>query len=238
MNFDGKAYIINSSIKTFVSNNGRASVRNITEQTVVDFNSSETNFDISFIIPKRMTNENSLPVFNKTYLKGLVPYTVQVNNGTRIEKLNPINFIITRDTQKHEKQEINYTPNKVYVSVLQPTNIKYNPKTAVVYGSTLKELESNFAGVSVNVNSKVEVIIPDKIASYTDMSIVVQKNSFISIKVPNNISEVLNVPEQLEYTSGYIKGVFTKSGEYNIRLKYQDGEQILNIVVPYYQRML
>ena len=95
-----------------------------------------------------------------------------------------------------------------------------------------------FGGVTVNVNSKTEVIIPEKGTEYSNMSIVIQKNSFIEIKVPDGVVNVVNLPQSLVYLEGYIKGTFTQSGDYNIKLKYPDGEQIINIIVPYYQRLL
>lgn len=236
MNFDGKAFVKNISTKSFVSFNDNAFVRD-TKDEIFNFNSNETLFDFSFVFPVYLTNEKELNIYNKLYTKGLVPYTVQIYNNINLQELNPINFIITRDSQIHETQILNYNSKKIYISSVQPTNIKYNPKSAIVYGSENQEAKAIFSGVSVNVNSKIEVIIPVN-SSYTDMSIVVQKNSFIEIKIPDNVSEVINLPEDLSYSQGYIKGTFTKSGEYNIKIKYLDGEQILNIVVPYYQRIL
>lgn len=236
MNFDGKAFVKNISIKNFVSFNDNAFVRD-TKDEIFNFNSNKTLYDFSFVFPVYLTNEKELNIYNKLYTKGLVPYTVQIYDNINLQELTPINFIITRDSQIHETQILNYNVKKIYVSSIQPTNIKYNPKSAIVYGSENQETKAIFSGVSVNVNSKIEVVIPVN-SSYTDMSIVVQKNSFIEIKIPDNVSEVINLPEDLSYSLGYIKGTFTKSGEYNIKIKYPDGEQILNIVVPYYQRIL
>lgn len=238
MNFDGKAYVKNTLTRNFVSVNDRAFVRKAEEESPVNFNSNETTFDFSLVIPVYMTNENKINIYNKLYTNGLVPYTVQVYNNIHIQELNPINFTIIRDSQIHNTQFFNYKSKKIYVSSIQPTNIKYNPKSAIVYDSETKETETVFAGVSVNVNSKIQVIVPEKVSNYTDMSLVVQKNSFIEIKTPDSVLEVINLPDGLTYLPGYIKGTFTKSGEYNIKIKYPDGEQILNIVVPYYQRLL
>ena len=233
MNFDGKAFVKNTTARIFVSSNDRAFVRN----------SKSNNFcfllrDISnsLVIPQYNTNENVLKPIDKLYINSFIPYTVQVYKEKE-QKLESSKIII-RDARIHEAQDFYYLPKKVHLSSLQPTNIKYNPKTAIVYDSEEKESILAFAGVTVNVNSKIEVIIPDKTSNYTDMSLIVQKNSFIEIKMLDNVSDVTNLPEDLIYLPGYIKGTFTKSGEYNIKIKYPDGEQILNIIVPYYQRML
>lgn len=233
MNFDGKAFVKNTTARIFVSSNDRAFVRNAKSNNFCYLTRDTSN---SFVIPQHNTNENVLKSKDKLYINSFIPYTIQVYKEKE-QELKPSKIII-RDARIHETQEFYYLPKKVHLSSLQPTNIKYNSKTAIVYDSEEKESVLSFAGTTVNVNSKIEVIIPDKTSNYTDMSLIVQKNSFIEIKMLDNVSDVINLPEDLIYLPGYIKGTFTKSGEYNIKIKYPDGEQILNIIVPYYQRML
>lgn len=233
MNFDGKAFVKNTTARIFVSNNDRAFVRDAKSNNFCYLARDTSN---SFVIPQHNTNENVLKPKDKLYINSLIPYTIQVYKEKE-QELKPSKIII-RDARIHKTQEFYYLPKKVHLSSLQPTNIKYNPKTAIVYDSEEKKSVLSFAGTTVNVNSKIEVIIPDKTSNYTDMSLIVQKNSFIEIKMLDNVSDVINLPEDLIYFPGYIKGTFTKSGEYNIKIKYPDGEQILNIIVPYYQRML
>lgn len=233
MNFDGKAFVKNTTARIFVSNNDRAFVRDAKSNNFCYLTRDTSN---SLVIPQYNTNENVLKPIDKLYINSFIPYTVQVYKEKE-QKLESSKIII-RDARIHEAQDFYYLPKKVHLSSLQPTNIKYNPKTAIVYDSEEKESILAFAGVTVNVNSKIEVIIPDKTSNYTDMSLIVQKNSFIEIKMLDNVSDVINLPEDLIYFPGYIKGTFTKSGEYNIKIKYPDGEQILNIIVPYYQRIL
>ena len=233
MNFDGKAYVKNTSDDMFVSEHGHAFVLDS------QFNNNNRKSNSSFVLLINNTNINSLNNNKIFYEYGFIPYTVQVYEQENIYELIPKTFIITKDCIKHNKQDnLLYTCKKTYVSRLQPTNVKYNPKSAIVIDLEQKETNISFTGVSVNVNSKVEIVIPDKPINYQDMSIIIQKNSFIEIKLPDNVSEVINLPENLIYLTGYIKGTFTKSGEYNIKIKYPDGEQILNIIVPYYQRLL
>lgn len=235
MNFDGKAFVKNTTARIFVSSNDRAFVRDAKSNNFCYLTRDTSN---SFVIPQHNTNENVLKSKDKLYINSLIPYTVQVYKEKEKEQELESSKIIIRDARIHETQDFYYLPKKIYLSSLQPTNIKYNPKTAIVYDSEEKESVLSFAGTTVNVNSKIEVIIPDKTSNYTDMSLIVQKNSFIEIKMLDNVSDVINLPEDLIYLPGYIKGTFTKSGEYNIKIKYPDGEQILNIIVPYYQRML
>lgn len=235
MNFDGKAFVKNTTIRTFISAHGYSNVRDMRSNDINNFCFTLDN-DTAYVQPMHLTNMEILKPIDIIYTSGLIPYTVQVYKEKE-QKLESSKIII-RDARIHEIQDFYYLPKKIYLSSLQPTNIKYNPKTAIVYDSEEKESVLSFAGTTVNVNSKVEVIIPDKTSNYTDMSLIVQKNSFIEIKMLDNVSDVTNLPEDLIYLPGYIKGTFTKSGEYNIKIKYPDGEQILNIIVPYYQRML
>ena len=235
MNFDGKAFVKNTTIRTFISAHRYSNVRDMRSNDINNF-CFTLDSDTAYVQPIHLTNMEILKPIDMIYTSGLIPYTVQVYKEKEQEFES--SKIIIRDARIHETQDFYYLPKKIYLSSLQPTNIKYNPKTAIIYDSEEKESILAFAGVTVNVNSKIEVIIPDKTSNYTDMSLIVQKNSFIEIKMLDNVSDVTNLPEDLIYLPGYIKGTFTKSGEYNIKIKYPDGEQILNIIVPYYQRML
>ena len=237
MNFDGKAFVTNTTTRMYASEHGYAFVRESKDISVNNLCLTKGR-DISLVL-SHLTNTKDLKATNKLYLSGLIPYTVQIYNDDRFVSFKPLRFLIIRDAHVHDDiQDFSYKAKKVYVSKLQPTNIKYNPKSAIVYDLEQKENETIFAGVSVNVNSKIEVVIPEKITDYSDMSLVVQKNCFIEIKLSESVTEVINLPDALTYLPGYIKGTFTQSGEYNIKIKYPDGEQMLNIVVPYYQRLL
>jgi hypothetical protein len=234
MNFDGKAYVKNISTKSFSSEHGYAFVREPVNTSQIHPCKGK---DEAFVYPTYMTNFNVLKEKIFYYSNGLIPHTVQVYNEKE-NKLDTQNFIVTRDANIHNEQNFDYKTKRTYVSRIQPTNIKYNPKSVIVIDLEHKESSLAFASTTVNVNSKVQVVIPEKSTDYSDMSLVIQKNSFIEIKVPDGVMNIINLPEQLTYLPGYIKGTFTKSGEYNIKIKYPDGEQILNIIVPYYKRIL
>ena len=49
---------------------------------------------------------------------------------------------------------------------------------------------------------------------------------------------ISGIPDGLTWNRQYISGTITKSGSYTMNITYSDGEQILNIIVPYYQRLL
>ena len=237
MNFDGKAFVKNTTNRTFISHHGYSAVRDIRPNHINNF-CLTSGYDNAYVNPAYMTNENAMNLVVIHNRSGLIPHSVYVCED-KCQPLNPQTFILVRDDESHNVQDdFEYEANRVYVSRLQPTNIKYNPKSAIVIDSAQKESAMAFSGVTVNVNSKLEVVIPEKGTDYSDISIVVQKNSFIEIKVPDGVINVINLPDALIYLPGYIKGTFTQSGEYNIKLKYIDGEQIINIIVPYYQRLL
>lgn len=237
MNFDGKAFVKNITTKDFSSEHGYAFVRDSKELSVNHLCLTRGR-DEALVLPVYMTNSNILNNIRFCCSNGLIPYTVQVYNEEEFQLLDSQKFMVVRDAIVHNEQNFDYEAKRICVSRLQPTNIKYNPKSAIVIDSEQKESALSFAGTSVNVNSKVQVVIPEKSTDYSDMSLVIQKNSFIEIKIPDNVMDVVNLPDALMYLPGYIKGTFTQSGEYNIKIKYPDGEQLLNIIVPYYQRLL
>lgn len=238
MNFDGKAFVKNTTTRTFVSAHGYSNVRDMSSSDINNL-CLALDSDIAYVQPMHLTNMETLKPIDIIYTSGLIPYTIQVIGEQNIQSLCPQTFILTRDNKIHDIQNnFEYCAKQIYVSRLQPTNIKYNPKSTIVINSVLEESVTSFSAITVNVNSKIEVVIPEKGTDYSDISIVVQKNSFIELKVSDSVTDVVNLPDDLMYLPGYIKGTFTKSGEYNIKIKYPDGEQILNIIVPYYQRLL
>lgn len=237
MNFDGKAFVRRISSDYFASSHDYAFVRPLEDNSNLFLNQRKQSAGLALVV-QNYTDEKLLPAIKPIYNKSLIPHTVYVHKEFKIP-LSPITFIGNRSKGKHHTQSnISYHPQEIHMEAIQPTNIKYNPKTAIVYDAEYKESSVGFPGTTVNVTSKIEVIIPDSPVGYTDMSIVVQKNCFIEIKIPNTVSGVTNIPDGLMYSPGFIKGTFTKSGEFNIKVKYPDGEQIINIIVPYYQRLL
>ena len=236
MNFDGKAFVKNISIKNFVSSNGSAFVAD--PRSGVRTFCLTSHQGTALILPVHTSNSKLLNNVRFCCANGLIPYSIQVYNVKETISLKPQVFIKTRNSFKHDEQDFDYDYRRVFVSKLQPANIKYNSKSAIVVDSEQKESALAFAGTTVNVNSKIQIVVPDKITDYSDMSIVVQKNCFIEIKLSDSVIDVTNLPDALMYLPGYIKGTFTQSGEYNVKIKYPDGEQIINIVVPYYQRLL
>lgn len=237
MNFDGKAFVKNTTNRTFMSKHGAAYVINYE----LDLNTLTlaTGSGDAYVSPLSLTNEQIIvaPTI-KTVGRGLVPYSVYVYESEPEYDFPLYHFTGIRDDVKNDKQDFVYDNSSTYIARVQPTNIKYNPKSAIVNDCVAQESAMAFHGVSVNVHSKVEVIVPEKGTDYSDISIVVQKNSFIEFKLSDAVTNVTNLPEALIYLPGYIKGTFTQSGEYNIKIKYPDGEQILNIIVPYYERLL
>ena len=235
MNYDGKAFVMNSSARLFASVNNQAIVIEDINTLKHPYLDTQTKINMS-----HTTNTNTMKATSLLYLHGLVPYSSSVSGIEKQQKFNEIRFTNIKDSRIHDKQEDFYynIARRTFVSRIQPTNIKYNPKTVIVSDSEPKESEFLLNGVCVNVYSKTVLVVPKQSGNYSDMSLVTQKNSFIEIKIPENVTDIIDLPESLTYLPGYIKGTFTKSGEYNIKIKYRDGEQILNIIVPYYQRLL
>lgn len=238
MNLDGKAFVKNATNRTFTSKHGYSSVRNSNPNHINNFNLTK-GYDHAYVQPINITNENNMMAVETIHGTALVPYSVQVYNEQELCSIKPQMFIVVRDAEINNIQnDFEYDIKRIYLSSLQPTNIKYNPKSAIVFDSSQRESSMTFSSVTTYVNSKIEVVIPEKGTDYSDISIVIQKNSFIEFKISDSVTDVINLPDTLTYLPGYIKGTFTQSGEYNVKIKYPDGEQLLNIVVPYYQRLL
>ena len=172
--------------------------------------------------------------FNKT--SGLVPHTVNVY-GDESYSLPLKRFAVVRDKSVLD-QNLNKSIKKIYTASIQPTNVIYNkPASAIVYDDNKYDSKVQLGGKTVNITSKAETILPES-SSYDNMHLTIQKNCFVEIKLPENTIEVLKLPDTFIQTAGYIKGTFTKSGEYKIIAAHPDGEQVIDITVPYYERLL
>ena len=237
MNFDGKALIVNQYYDKFYSENGSAIVG--LPDYKIEFNSYKDYSKVIANISKYNENElidiNKSNVFNK-----LIPYTVQVYNKKSLYESNTLfssSKIYIQDCVSRFSNL--YKPKTVKITdLLLSTNILINEKTAYITDITKSILVKNFPIISANIVDKTEIVIPSPIKEYQDISIVVQKNNFIELKFSDTIIDIQGLPDELEYTLGVIKGTITKSGTYDIKIKYNENFQNLNIVVPYYQRLL
>lgn len=227
-----KSIVRDTTSRTFFSEHGFAFV---TEG--LDDISSLSNIeyrDNSLVAIKEVSGDKQFN-FVRSVSYGLTPHTISVYDMEG----KPQSFPSVRQTindRTIKDSDITKMYEKVYVSRLQPTNIKYTPVSAIVYGESIGETKIQMSGAVVNINSKAEIIIPE-FSSYGNMSITVQKDCFIEFKLPDNVIDVVKIPSNLQYTPGYIKGTFTNSGRYSMIIEYSDGEQIIDIIVPYYQRL-
>ena len=230
---NNKSIVRDATSRTFFSEHGHAFVIEDDNKNVYLNNTKYT--DISNVALKEISGDKEFKsVTTNSY--GPIPYTVNVYD----EEEKPKSFSSVRQIIADRTIGdiiINNIPNKVYVGRLQPTNIKYTPASAIVYGDYIEEAKIQMSGVMVNINSKAEIIIPE-FSSYGNMTLTVQKDCFIEFKLPDNVIDVIKIPSYLVYTPGYIKGTFTKSGRYSMIIEYSDGEQVIDIVVPYYERLL
>ena len=131
-------------------------------------------------------------------------------------------------------------PKTTYVQYIVPCNIF--PAQATVW-SILDKTETvkkdiSFDSVSAKVTDKSEIKIPD--ANGTQgFSIVLQKNNFTEIQFANLPVSIAGIPDGMTWSGISIKGTVEKSGTYTLIVTYQDKtEQTIDIIVPYYQRLL
>ena len=234
MAFDNKSIVRDTTSRMFFSEHGYAFV---TEDMDLESHLNLANDRNKSIIPIReISGDRNFNYVGKSYTSGLIPHSILVYDEiSNVVPLSILKYPIINDMNTNDSDISNYT--KVYVSRLQPTNIKYEPVSTVVYGETLGSSKIQLESSMVEVRSKAEIIIPD-VSNYGNMVLTIQKNCFIELKLPDNIIDVIKLPDSLTYSSGYIKGTFTKSGMYTIVIEYSDGRQIIDITVPYYQRLL
>lgn len=227
------AVVINDYSRSFFSNNDYAFV---TKDEEFIFNAIKYN-TTSLVLPKDVILDESISfrLIDNSIYYGLVPYTIDIHNDISIDKEFPSVTSIINDHTVYST-DIN-KGETVFVTQLQPTNIYYKPISTIVYGDLLEDQKVPLSGATVNVHSKFEVIIPE-FSTYGNITLTVQKNCFIELNLPDNVIDVLRLPDELVYEHGYIKGIFTKSGMYSIIIEYADGNQIIHITVPYYKRIL
>ena len=230
---NNKSIVRDTVSRTFFSEHGHAF---IVEDDNKIYHLNNTKYSDTSVVPLKEISGDKEFTFVRSKSYALTPYTISVYKAEeKHQSFSSVRQVIHDYTILDS--DISKMYEKVYVSRLQPTNIKYNPVSAVVYGDSLEETKIQMSGVSVNINSKAEIIIPE-FSSYGNMSITVQKNSFVEFKLPNNVIDVIKIPSYLVHTPGYIKGTFTNSGTYTMIIEYSDGEQIIEIIVPYYERLL
>lgn len=240
MNFDGKALVVNQHYDMFYSDNDSAIVMPASFITEFNQDIGNSNVVIESLIANReeSMSSSSFSVANNK----LVPYTVQVyNKNTLYEyntKLKPSEkiYIIDNTSLKFEKT-CNFESVKI-TDLLLSANVFIKEVTAYVTDVTKATTTKSFPAIYVNIVDKTEITIPSVSTGHQEMSLVVQKNNFIELKFSDTIVNVIGLPDGLEYTLGVIKGTITKSGTYDITVQYNDSSQKLNIIVPYYQRLL
>lgn len=237
MNFDGKALVVNQHYDMFYSDNGSAVV--MPASFITEFNQDIGNSNV--VIESLMANKEESMSSSMANNK-LVPYTVQVYNKDTLYEYNttlkPSEKIhITDSTSLKFEKVYNFESVKI-TDLLLSTNVFIKEVTAYITDITKATTAKSFPTVYTNIVDKTEITIPSVSTGHQEMSLVVQKNNFIELKFSDTIVNVIGLPDGLEYTLGVIKGTITKSGTYDITVQYNDSSQKLNIIVPYYQRLL
>lgn len=237
MNFDGKALVVNQHYDMFYSDNGSAIV--MPASFITEFNQDIGN---SNVVIESLTTNKKESISSSIINNKLVPYTAQVYNKDTLYEhnttLKPSEKIhITDNTSLKFEKACNFESVKI-TDLLLSTNVFIKEVTAYVTDITKATMSKSFPAVYANIVDKTEITIPSVSTGHQEMSLVIQKNNFIELKFSDTIVNVIGLPDGLEYTLGVIKGTITKSGTYDITVQYNDSSQKLNIIVPYYQRLL
>ena len=236
MKFDSKSIVLNSSNRDFFSINDHAFV--IDKDTNLQGHLNLIKDQNNSLIPiKELSGDKAFPFTEKLYPKGMVSHTVNVYNNHEVPViLESSRYNIIKNNLINET-DLSTDYSKVLVSRLIHTNIKYEPASTIVYDKTCTNHKVQLNSSMAEVRSKAKIVIP-KVSNYGNLVLTVQKDCFIELKLEDNVNDVIKLPSFLTYSSGFIKGTFTQSGRYTIVIEYSDGQQIVDIVVPYYQRLL
>jgi hypothetical protein len=193
--------------------------------------------------------------------EGKVPYTAQIYSEAKTKWKDTI-FLPTKtfvkdarvkyekictsearvqiyDTvSRYNHDDYTFITTKIHDIVASTNLFVMNQETAFIIDCVKVTNANSFPSVSATIVDKTEIVVPPPSKGYQDMFFVVQKNSFIELKLSDTILDVTGLPEGLEYSLNAIKGIIAKSGSYDIRIQYQESAQKLNIIVPYYERTL
>lgn len=264
MNYDGKATVINYTFNNFYSNGDGATVIDVSSQynkddffMSNDYVQDSINFlNISYVIDNEFIANNnnsnydssSCNVTDNTINK-LIPYTIQVYETNKINAINMFNNnknknnsyiskVYVLDNKKFSNNHYKSVSVKVSEYII-PTNIFIKETMAYIIDLTQTYIKDTvFAPVFMNIGDKTEFFVPTLSDNFQAMSVVIQKDTFVELNFENTALNVIGLPDGLEFTLGVIKGTISKSGSYDITIQYEKGSQKLNIIVPYYQRLL
>ena len=263
MNYDGKATVINTNFDLYYSAGDSATVIDVSPN--YDYNNY---FHINNHITAKVESLNNSYVIDTSFIANnnndlqynsvshiipeLTPCTVQVykpneliyysnyKDLTKSMKYNYSNKSISFVKFKSFKNDnYKFVTVKVSDTILKTNVFVKETKLINILDLTYKyRNDINFTPIFINIGDKTEFFVPTLSDNYQAMSIIAQKDTFIELKFENTPLNVIGLPEGLQFTLGSIKGTISKSGSYDITIQYEKGTQKLNIIVPYYQRLL
>lgn len=240
MNYDGLALVVECNKQIFKSVNGFCDVITplILPNPLTD--NDEINVADSNIIPppqKKYTTEAY--VYDDSNMYGVIPITVNVTSSMK----KNIKFCITTvdvlqvRNNFAKKCDVNCKIT-MPVTLIDRSNITFKKTATNVIDKNIKNKIITFPYTTVEVTDKTQITVPDT-SELSGFTIVLQKNNFTELEFQKTLSLVTGLPEGLERKNQIIKGTITKSGNYIVNVTYSDGaKQTLNIIVPYYQRLL
>lgn len=237
MNYDGIAIVIDYSKNDFKSINGFCDiiVPNSIQNTSKDYHNESQVIDNNIYYIKNKTSISESYAVLKNDVYGVTPFTANVSslqNTTDFYPVTVFSYLSSQDKQYN----INYEKTAP-VSFIVRTNAISKKFSTNVIDKESSVVAIEFPYITTNVTDKTQITIPDN-TEIRGLSIVIQKNSFVEIELQKDPSGVSGIPDGLTWNKQYISGTITKSGTYIIKITYPDGDQILDITVPYYQRLL
>ena len=259
MNYDGKATVVNCNFDQYYSEGDTAIVMDISPDFEFMTNShivaKSESLNNSYVVDTEfIANNNNNLQYNSVsaMMCELVPYTVQVYEPKELKYYNNLKDLTGTLTYNTYVKNSSFVKNKAFKdNNYKPAKVKVSDKimktnvfiTELEFTNILDKTyyyanDISFAPIYMNIGDKMEFFVPTLSDNFQNMSVVVQKDTFIELKFDSTILNVIGLPDGLQFTLGVIKGTISKSGSYDITIQYEKGSQKLNIIVPYYQRLL
>lgn len=242
MNYEGLTFVVDCSKNVFKSVNGCCYVLDplVIPNPVnpVKYN-TEVSVSNTDITPRQKKYVSESCVMSNAIEHGVTPITVNVvSSAKNIIKFYPVmiqSIYVKNDDKK--QCDINYE-STAFVSIVDKANVISKKFAINVIDKNSEDRNIVFPFVTANVTDKTQITVPDA-SELTGFTIILQKNNFTEIEFQKTLALATGLPEGLEQKGQIIKGTVTKSGSYAISITYSDGvKQTLNIIVPYYQRLL
>lgn len=248
MNYDGKANVIDLSKYIYFKVDGSAYCYKHNDNNNITLLNNSFDQNSSVTVKVRPSNIVKDKIKNNTaycFDTNINPsFKAYISNNNKHETyFGSFKTIIKYDKYRSYNKSFKKIKTDILLEkpIVKNVEIFTSKKCYIINSSSSIDHSKTFNSKRINIIDKSEIKLPDidvSTGGLEKFSIVVQKNEFLQLSFKDNINNIVPKLEGFEILGNVLKGVFGKSGEYNITLYFKGYEQKLNIIVPQYQRLL